>query len=425
MFRRSALHHGYDARVVQMGNYTTSKGVNNFVSIRVAATLEFLETLCDHDVVMVLDAYDIFFLQAASTALSRFRAAGAAVLWSVERMYSQQDPPDIHFYDEAKRTLDASGRGSANSPYLYINSGGFMGYASSLRTLVREALTIRPGAAGWRNKTCGEARGRQCADQWIFGKLLAGSGGDGLRRFNVSLDYKRTVFYVATGFDWSYAAASRRILETSPAVFHMPFIQAPRVNATLHALYAGHFLRDPPIDANYTMCMQRSNWCRDASWGARDMMEQLDRFAAGHATAVRRQAADVYLQHRTPKSTSAGAPKSAALSLNRSAALPSRDGTQSPPEARYLLQAACHNMSWKPSQRDHCSVARDALDLKFWDALAELKASRNGLFNFVGSTRQHHHNREPFLAAIDRFLWQPRPHCFSPPSGVRCTWVAC
>ena len=116
----------------------------------------------------------------------------------------------------------------------------------SLASLVAEALTIRPGAAGWRNKTCGEPHGRLCADQWIFGHLIANTWN----RFNISLDYERSIFYVASIHDWSYSTASMRIKETQPAVVHMPFIQAPRVNATLHALYAGHVIGRPPPEAS-------------------------------------------------------------------------------------------------------------------------------------------------------------------------------
>mmetsp|Transcript_6335 Transcript_6335/g.13155 ORF Transcript_6335/g.13155 Transcript_6335/m.13155 type:complete len:112 (-) Transcript_6335:43-378(-) len=91
----------------------------------------------------------------------------------------------------------------------------------------------RPGADGWRNKTCGEPIGRQCSDQWVFGHLIANTWNE----YNVSMDYNTSIFYVASSHDWSYQRAKDRILQYSPCVVHMPFIQAPKVNATLRALY--------------------------------------------------------------------------------------------------------------------------------------------------------------------------------------------
>ena len=402
MFWRTATHHGYDVRVVRMGNYTTynaaaPRGVNNFVSIRVAASLEFLRSsVCDDDVVMLLDAYDIFFLEPATTALQRFHAASARVVWSVERMYSAQDPDDKRFYDDERKRLGVD-RGN---PYGYINSGGIIGYASTLRELVSDALTIRIGASGWRNKTCGEAIGRRCADQWIYGKLLAGTGGDGMRRFNVSLDYNRSLFYVPTGSDWSYSVATRRISADKPCVLHMPFIQAPKVNATLQALYQGLFLGNPPPEANFSVCMQRANWCRDASWGLKDMMEQLDRHTSP--------------RHRAPPAPPAPEPSSQAL----------REVLHTPAR-KALYNAACYNESWAPKTRGYCQFARDLLEPPFWRDLSFLWASRNGTFSFVGTSRWHHLSRVPFLQALDKYLWHRAPYCFPPPSGVRTTWVIC
>ena len=170
-------------------------------------------------------------------------------------------------------------------------------------------------------------------------------------------------------------------------------------STTLHALYAGHFLRDPPIDANYTMCMQRSVVPRRLLGCAR--YDGTARPFRGRTPAVRRQAADVYLC--IVRQIDLRRAQSAALSLNRSAALPSRDGTCLR-QARYLLQAACHNMSWKPSQRD-CSVAR--MPSTSSSGMRSPSSSGETACSTRGQHAQHHHNREPFLAAIDRFLWQP------------------
>ena len=141
---------------------------------------------------------------------------------SVERFYGQQAEADQAFYDDSY--LNATNE--THGGYKYINSGGFIGYAGVLTRMVSEALTIHPGAEGWRKKTCGEARGRVCADMWIYGHLVAHTWN----KYNASLDYLRSIFYVASGFDWALDFAKQRIALSQPCVVHMPFMQAPHVN---------------------------------------------------------------------------------------------------------------------------------------------------------------------------------------------------
>lgn len=418
MFYRSGKHFGYSLQIVTMGNYTIGR-VNNFVSLRVAAMLDLLEQHCDESVVAVVDVYDVFFLQPASEALRRFRASGSDVIWSTEKMYSGQDPEEQAFYNAEKAKPDESGAANRGVPYSYLNSGGFIGYASVLRRLVADALTIQQGAAGWRNKTCGVARGRICADQWIFGKLLSGlTGGDGLRRFNVSLDYRRSLFYVATGPDWSYSAASRRIEETRPCIFHMPFIQAPKVNATLHALYAGLFLQQPPVEADLSMCRVRHEWCKQTSYGMRAIMEQLDRNAIAASKGLFKvdSVKDEWARARNERARNASSRTRAdAVAVDQDAV------------ARELYNTACENRTWHNEQRHHCHFARQHLEPSFWVEMANLRRNRSrGLFNFIGPGRIYYLNRIPFREATDRALWNDAPYCFEPPSIVpRTTWIVC
>ena len=202
----SAHKFGYDLRLIVLNH---SK--DNFVSSRVGAALPFLRKRCASSVVMMLDAYDLFFRRPASVALSRFHETGSSVVWSVERLFSGQDPDDHAFYD-AERMVNNSNGEARGKTYGFLNSGGYMGYASTLIALLDEALTIRPGALGWRNKTCGEPHGRHCADQWIFGHLLAHNWN----RFNVSFDYARRVFYTATSHDCARAPHTRTHEHTRP-----------------------------------------------------------------------------------------------------------------------------------------------------------------------------------------------------------------
>ena len=186
---------------------------------------------------------------------------------------------------------------------------------------------------------------------------------------------------VATEFDWSYSAASRRINETQPAVVHVPFIQAPRVNATLHALYQGHFLRAPPPEADRKVCDTRSNWCRDNSWGLKDIMEQLER-----STTI---------------------------------------GKRLPNHPQTLFEAACSNNTWTHTKLRYCGFARDNLNASFWKDISKLRDEHGGALDMTGHSHTSRSIRISFVLATRRHLWDRVPYCFQLPSGMHTTWVAC
>ena len=450
MLVESASRFGYDLRVLVLDHSRS-----NFVFTRVSAMLSFLQAQCQQSVVMLLDAYDVFFYMPAEVVLQRFRAAKADVVWSVERSFSAQDPADQPFYEEQRRRNNSAGQ-PRGIPYGFINSGGFMGFAGSLASLVAEALTIRPGAAGWRNKTCGEPHGRLCADQWIFGHLIANTWN----RFNISLDYERSIFYVASIHDWSYSTASMRIKETQPAVVHMPFIQAPRVNATLHALYAGHVIGRPPPEANRSVCTSRVERCQHMSYGALDMQRTLERIesqprapdellakfaeasrargggAAGrrltkaHASATSSMVTVALGQSMSGGNggSRAGAPKLTGRLAELQAAMRLQSVVHGPPPlplasssvATLVRDAACSGYGLdiplaprNPFVQTRCERVRDMLNLSVWSEVAAQLSPR------------HLHRTPAFFTVMDRAIWAPLPWCYRPPAGIRTTWISC
>ena len=191
MFKLSAARHGYNV------HYEYLPRTSEFVYARISKSASFLSEQCSRSVVMLVDVYDVFFNEPADVALRRFHEMKADVVWSTERLYSGQNAGDHEFWSQR----------AANRSFGYLNSGGFVGYAGVLAELTREALSVRPGAVGWRNKTCGEPRGRACSDQWTFGHLLAQTWN----RFHARLDYDTRLFYVASSHDWASRAQTRRI----------------------------------------------------------------------------------------------------------------------------------------------------------------------------------------------------------------------
>lgn len=457
MLVHSARTFGYDLQLLVLNH---SK--DNFVSTRVGATLPFLRSRCKTSVVLVLDAYDVFFRMPASEALRRFYAANSSVLWSVERMYSGQDEFDKPFYD-AERMVNNSLGEARGKTYGFLNSGGYMGYAGTLAALIEVALTVRPGAHGWRNKTCGEAHGRHCADQWIFGHTIAHTWN----RFNVSFDYSRRLFYTATSHDWSYSYATMRIEESSPCIVHMPFIQAPRVNATLRALYATHVLRQPPPEADLSVCRARADRCKLLSIGLNEALKTLEHFAQPAVALSRldapttsressrmvelRPALAVHaaLDSRARLADAVGSAHASGEVAQGQVALIRRSNW------REVANVSCMGYSPSPgpstasrtpttrvstcpplcpplstSARKTCEHARDLLNDTVWEGVH--RCLRHG----VAEVRQRGvpdvmrtstpKARFACARAVARTaLFESSPWCYEPNSGVRTTWVSC
>ena len=436
MLVQSAEHYGYNLRLLIV-NHTKA----NVYSTRISALLDVLRAACSRSVVMLLDAYDVFFNMPASVALRRFHASGAHVVWSMERQFSGQDLDDKAFFDEQRALLnDSFGRPVATT-YGYINTGGYMGYASTLAALVEEALTIQPGAAGWRNKTCGEAHGRHCADQWIYGHLLAKTWN----RFNVSFDYSNSIFYVASSHDWAFHRASSQIEGAQPCVVHVTFIQAPRVRALLNALYDTYFLHRPPLEANLTRCRARSDHCKQAALGLNDIVRTFERVLSTSAPSQE------LLEMYAVNSSSAGSrPATPALrshyasrlkqlqpALRLQESLREHHAHDWSAQATAMVrEAACsgYGIHLKAYSREEyllCTTVRNAINASSWTALAGRLTGQwkdpNGIgdFSSVPLRLSWRSRFNAVHAYADEVVFGNHPWCYEPPNGIRATWIPC
>ena len=276
-----------------------------------------------------------------------------------------------------------------------------MGFASSLHDLVSEALSIQPGAPGWRNKTCGEAHGRNCADQWIYGHLLAQMG----HRFNVTLDYSRRVFYVASSHDWSYSTALKRINETQPCVVHMPFIQAPRVNATLQALYAGLVLKHPPPEADRDVCLKRAARCKDISVGVTELLHALEESI--HNSTPHGMLAGIM---RLIGSNDASVPENTMVAT----ALGVRD-------TRLVSRTKQADCGRTKAAAGSCSRASNMINSSTWSLIALLTERMR-----LGGVNVKQVRDSPLRKLLRNAIWDEQlPWCFEPGSGVHTTWISC
>lgn len=409
MLVTSARLQGYDLRLIVLNHSRT-----NFVYTRVEATHAFLRAQCGSTVVMFVDAYDVFFRMQATDALQRFREMGSDVIFSAERLFSGQDESDKPFWDELRMRPDAAGEPRGRI-YGFLNSGGIMGVASALEHVVSEALTIQPGAPGWRNKTCGEPHGRTCADQWIYGHLLAKRW----HRFNASLDYDRRIFYVASSHDWSYSYALKRINETQPCAVHMPFTQAPRVNATLHALYQGLVLGQPAPEADRGVCIQRAANCKEISQGVALLLHALDGETPANSLGRALPGRSLSNAGTTP--------------IRENSMVKAALGGESRQvdDVAHPFKVACSGSGTamrSSSGHKACATVASMINASTWAKIATWwKSSTAPTFAFANTTKEQHRRKRisEMRHLVRDAVWTPLPWCFEPGSGIRTTFISC
>jgi hypothetical protein len=86
MFVRSARYYGYPLRFGYLNRSST------FNAARLQRKLELLRSTCTHTVVMVVDAFDVFFNQPATEALRRFQAMNRSLVCICRGKLQTSDP---------------------------------------------------------------------------------------------------------------------------------------------------------------------------------------------------------------------------------------------------------------------------------------------------------------------------------------------
>ena len=208
ILRRSATLYNYSLHLMLINSSDAVETASPH-SQKPAKLVQFLRSQCGRAVVMLVDAFDVFFNQPSAVALRRFRASGAHMVWSTEAWFSDQHTSIRPFFDEL-----AAAAPNAPHKYRYINAGGVIGYAQALLPFAAAALDAIPN----RLELCGKPKGKRCGDQWLYGWALSQQWA----RWNASLDYGSRIFYTAAGADWSLSAAKARIRATGPCAVHMP-----------------------------------------------------------------------------------------------------------------------------------------------------------------------------------------------------------
>lgn len=142
-----------------------------------------------------------------------------------------QEPEAAHTHHASTSKMHVAERCPAGRAALhrhrYLNAGGVIGYRDDLLRFFRAVLSVRAGGEGWRDRdrVCGEARGRRCAEQWAALRVLSHADWGAL---NVSLDYESRLFYTA---EWS--------LPTSMAHTQCPQSDTTTASICVHSSHSG------------------------------------------------------------------------------------------------------------------------------------------------------------------------------------------
>lgn len=147
--------------------------------------------------VMFTDSYDVIFLGAKENIIQNFKTFNASIVFAAE-VYCW---PEKFLADSYPKT---------ESPYKYLNSGGFIGYAKQLYNLLSENRL--------KNKD---------DDQQYFTRLFLDK--DIREKYKIRLDHKATIFQCASGAtdhlklietSDNYYALNNEITGSQPLVLH-------------------------------------------------------------------------------------------------------------------------------------------------------------------------------------------------------------
>ncbi len=124
----SAEKHGIS--LTHIGKEATSWGGNVTKPIWF---YEFIKTLPDEDIVVCVDACDVFFCAGQKKIVEKFLEKKAPIVFSTERNCYPQTHLKPYFQ-------------KARTSFKYLNAGGFIGYAGALKAMLEEVISeILPG----------------------------------------------------------------------------------------------------------------------------------------------------------------------------------------------------------------------------------------------------------------------------------------
>ncbi|MFC1849773.1 PqqD family peptide modification chaperone [candidate division CSSED10-310 bacterium] len=127
VLKESAATH--NSEITFLGN-----GLTRFsTTMKLNLLYEQLCNLDDNEIVCAVDGFDVFFCAGGEEIKQRFISFNCDCVISAERAYAHQYRKYKKFYDNVQ----------SRSPYRYINTGSFIGYAGALKKICATTLSMR------------------------------------------------------------------------------------------------------------------------------------------------------------------------------------------------------------------------------------------------------------------------------------------
>lgn len=152
--QQSVKNAGHELEVIGMG--TTYPGLG----LKIIAMAEWLPTVPDDEYVLLVDAYDVLFLQSAEEILQRFHQFCAPIVFGAE---TRCHPDTALTLVHPERRPRLHGRGEGEQPFFYLNSGTYMGRADDIKRMFQHVAEDLQLHYNW-----GGADYRQVNDQRWF-----------------------------------------------------------------------------------------------------------------------------------------------------------------------------------------------------------------------------------------------------------------
>ena len=165
--------------------------------------------VCDKEIVIFTDAYDVFYLHNTDLIYEKFISLNTHILWSSEKWYTHQLDKDKKFYDNISK-----------GEYKYLNTGTVIGYKSKLlefygdmiNTMETDEFWVDLNKNNWYKET-------GYVDQTIISTYIANN----YNKYNLRLDYDLNIFYVPVK-DWDdINLCKQNIRKYNPSIVHVPW----------------------------------------------------------------------------------------------------------------------------------------------------------------------------------------------------------
>lgn len=164
------------------------KWISNAVKFRIIN--DFLKDQPENQMILFVDAYDVYLNGSAEEIISKFNSFKTDIVFSAESNFFFKKKHLRYYYWKYYPRL--------HKKYNYLNSGSYMGRASSLRTMIQEITRF------YKVDLNNDAQLKDIeSDQYLFNRYYVDQYHHGITSENsITLDYSQELFACTAGRQW-------------------------------------------------------------------------------------------------------------------------------------------------------------------------------------------------------------------------------